>query len=135
MTDPLTGKELIQKSYDYVDKLTKECAKTLIEEYNRSHKKFRIQSYPSEVSAGIVQWFEKRDKNIKLSLEPNSIVKPQPIQAHMRFRGSTKDSDFFLDGSVGVFVPPGSQISDDTISFAKTLVINADKTKFTKRKI
>jgi len=134
LTDPLTGKELIQKSADYVDKLTKECAKYLIEDYNRAHRKFQLGKIAAEVSADIVQWFEKRDRNLRLSFDPNSVIRPQPTQVRFRFKGSTKDADFLLDASVGVFVTPGTEISDSTISFPKTLVISAERTTFTKRK-
>src|SRR5579871_4747776 len=103
MTDPLTGKELVQKSFEYVDKLTKECSKFLLEEYNRNHKKIPLGSVPNEVSKDIVHWFEKRDKNIRIALEPNSITRPQPTQFRMRFRGNTKDADFVLDSNVVVF--------------------------------
>src|SRR5438445_3364601 len=106
MTDPLTGKELVQKSFEYVDKLTKECSKFLIEEYNRSHKKIPLGSVPQELPNDIIRWFEKRDKNIQLSLQPSSITRPQPTQYRMRFTGKTKDADFVLDSNVVVFVVP-----------------------------
>jgi hypothetical protein len=135
LTDPLTGRELIQKSYDYLDKLTKECAKYLIEDYNKSHRKFQLGRVAADVSADVVQWFEKRDRNVRLSLEPNSVIRPQPTLVRFRFKGSTKDADFMLDASVGVFVTPGSEISDSTVAFPKTLVISGERTTFTKRKI
>ena len=134
MTDPLTGKELVQKSYDYIDKLTKECAKTLLEEYNKTHKKFQLGKAGEEIGTNIGQWFEKRDKNVRLALDRNAISRPQPTQVRLKFRGNTKDTDFILDSTVGLFVVPGSEVNDGTISFAKTLAITADKVNFTKRK-
>jgi len=134
LTDPLTGKELIQKSADYIDKLTKECAKYLIEDYNRTHKKFQLGKIATEVSTDILRWFEKRDKNVRLSFEPNSVIRPQPTQVRFRLKGGTKDADFMLDVTVGVFVTPGSEISDATVAFPKTLVLAAERTTFTKRK-
>ena len=135
MTDILTGKELVQKSYEYIDKLTKECAKVLLEDYNKTHKKFQIGTLPSETGSNVVQWFEKREKNVKLSFDKNSVIRPQPTQVRMKFRGSTKDADFTLDATVGVFVIPGTEINDQATCFVKTLVISADKNNFTKRKI
>jgi hypothetical protein len=134
MTDPLTGRELVQKSYEYIDKLTKECAKFLLEDYNKTHKKFQIGTLANETSSNAVQWFEKREKNVRLSFDQNSVMKLQPTQVRMKFRGSTKDADFTLDATVGAFVVPGTEINDQTICFVKTLVINADKNNFTKRK-
>jgi len=135
MTDPLTGKELVQKSFEYIDKLTKECSKFLLEEYNRSHRKIPLGNVSKEVAGDIVRWFERRDKNVRIALEPNSITRPQPTQFRMRFKGNTKDADFALDSSVIVFVVPGSEISDATISFPKTLVVIADRNNFVKRRI
>jgi len=134
MTDPLTGKELVQKSYDYVDKLTKECAKVLLEEYGKTHKKFQLGKVSSEISLDTVHWFEKRDRNIRLSFDPSSTSRPQPTQFRLRFKGSTKDADFVLDVSAGLFVVPGAEINDSTVAFPKTLTIAADRTNFTKRK-
>ncbi|MDA4112388.1 MAG: hypothetical protein OK439_07595 [Thaumarchaeota archaeon] len=126
---------MVQKSFEYVDKLTKECSKFLLEDYNRSHRKIQLGSVPKEVSNDIVRWFERRDKNIRLASEPDSVTRPLPTQFRMQFKGNTKDADFSLDSSVVVFVVPGSEISDSTISFPKTLVVIADRNKFTKRKI
>lgn len=134
MTDPLTGKELVQKSYDYVDKLTKECAKVLLEDYNKTHRKFTLGKVPTDLSSDVIHWFEKREKNVRLFFEPSSISRPQPTQFHLKFRGSTKDADFAIEASAGLFVVPGSEINDSTIAFMKTLSINADKTSFSKRK-
>lgn len=134
MTDPLTGKELVQKSYEYVDKLTKECAKVLLDEYNKTHKKFQIATLPKEIGLNVVQWFDKRDRNVKLNFDQSTVTKPQPTQIRMKFKGNTKDADFTLDATIGAFVIPGTEINDLTTCFAKTLVISADKNNFAKRK-
>ncbi|MDG6906157.1 MAG: hypothetical protein JRN20_10275 [Nitrososphaerota archaeon] len=134
MTDPLTGKELVQKSYEYVDKLTKECAKVLLEDFNKTHKKFQVGNLADETAASTVQWFDKRDKNVRISYDRNSVMRVQPTQMRMRFKGTTKDADFSLDATVGAFVIPGTEVNDQTTCFVKTLVINADKNNFTKRK-
>ncbi|MGI0090969.1 MAG: hypothetical protein ACREBS_04605 [Nitrososphaerales archaeon] len=134
MTDPLTGKELVQKSYEYIDKLTKECAKVLLEEYNKTHKKFQLGSLPKEASSNIIQWFEKRDRNVRLSFDPASTTKTQPTQIRIKFRGNTKDADFVLDASAGLFIVPGTEISDQATCFVKTITINADRNNFSKRK-
>lgn len=134
MTDPLTGRELVQKSYEYVGKLTKECVKDLLDEYNKSHKKFQMGSLPKEAGLNVVQWFEERDRNVKLGFDQNTVTKPQPTQIRMKFKGSTKDAEFTLDATVGAFVIPGTEINDLTTCFVKTLVLSADKNNFTKRK-
>jgi hypothetical protein len=134
LTDPLTGKELVQKSHDYVDKLTKECAKMLLDDYGKTHRKFQLGKVPSEVSTDVLHWFDKRDRNIRLAFDPASVSRPQPTQFRMKFKGSTKDADFVLETTLGLFVVPGSEINDSTIAFPKTLAITADRTTFQKRK-
>jgi hypothetical protein len=134
LTDPLTGKELIQKSYDYIDKLTRECAKVLLEDFSKTHRKFELGKVPTEVSPEIVHWFEKRDKNVRLAFDPTSGSRPQPTQFRLKFKGNTKDADFVMEATVGVFVVPGAEISNSTIAFPKTLTIAADRASFTKRK-
>lgn len=134
LTDPLTGKELVQKSYDYVDKLTKECAKVLLDNYAKSHRKFELGKLPAEFSSDVIYWFDKRDKNVRISFDPSSITRPQPTQFRLKFKGSTKDADFTLDASIGVFVVPGSEVTNSTVSFPKTVTITADKASFAKRK-
>ncbi len=134
MTDPLTAKELVEKSYEYVDRLTRECSKTLIEEYSKAHKKFIPDSVIPQIAADVVRWFEKRDKNVRLSFDSATSARPQPTQYHMKFRGSTKDADFVIDCSVITFLVPGSEYSGNPVSFVKSVVLSADKTKFTRRK-
>ncbi len=134
MTNPLTGKELVLKAYDYLDKLTRECAKVLLEEFSKTHRKFELGKVPTEVSPEIVRWFERRDKNVRLAFDPTAGSRPQPTQFRLKFKGNTKDVDFVIEAVVGVFVAPGAEISDSTIAFPKTLTIAADRTTFTKRK-
>jgi hypothetical protein len=134
MTDPLTGKELVQKSYDYVDKLTKECAKVLLDDYSKAHRKFQLGNLSTEISTDVVHWFDKRDKNVRVTYDPSSLSRPQPTQFHLKFRGSTKDADFTMIATPGLFVVPGTEITDSTVAFPKTLTISADKASFTKKK-
>jgi len=135
MTDPLTGKQLVEKSYEYIDRLTRECAKTILEDYNKAHRKFSPDSVGTDTSADIARWFEKRDKFVHVAFEPASVMRPQPNQYHSRFRGNTKDADFELCALVSAFVVPGSEYSGQPISFVKSIQITADKTKFTRRKV
>lgn len=134
MTDPLTGKELVLKSADYLDKLTKECAKALLEDYGKTHRKFQLGKVPAEISADIIHWFDKRDKNVHLSFDPASATRTQPTQFRLKFKGSTKDADFVMEATTGLFIVPGSEVNDGTIAFPKTLAISAERASFTKRK-
>lgn len=130
MTDPLTGKELVEKSYEYILKLSKECAKSLLDDFNASHAKFNSQNLSSEVSSQVLKWFERRDKGIRLVTEPAS--KGQPNVTYLKFKGSTKDADFTFTGVLGSFSSFGSD--GGSMSFAKTLTFSVDKANFTRRK-
>lgn len=134
MTDPLTGKQLLEKSFEYIDRLTRECTKFILEEHSKSHRKLSLDNVASIVGSDIVRWFEKRDKNITLASEANTVTKPQSNQYHMKFSGETKDVEFELSCVAVTFVVPGSEFSGSSICFLKSLSLTADKTKFTRRK-
>ncbi len=131
MTDPLTGKQLVEKSYEYLDRLTKECARALVQDFNATHRKFEPNRIASEVGGAVVQWFAKRDRNVRLSLDAAS-VQQQPNLSRLKFNGSTKDAQFSIGATVGTFSVPGGDASPT--SFVKTLVFSVDKTSFAKPK-
>jgi hypothetical protein len=135
LTDPLTGKELVEKSYEYIDKLTRECAKSLVDEFNKTHRKFDPKSFPIEVGNSIILWFNKRDKNVKLNLDLSNVQQQQqqPNMARIRFKGSTKDADFEISATVGSFSVPTED--GKLASFVKTLVFSVEKNSFQRRKI
>lgn len=133
LTDPLTGKQLVEKSYEYIDKLTRECAKSLVDEFNSTHRKFEPNSCASEVGSSVVNWFAKRDRNVRLSVESvNSSVGGQPKSASVGFRGNTKDSDFQVSALIGTFAVPTAE--GKQVCYVKTLVFSVEKNAFTKRK-
>ncbi|MCL5067424.1 MAG: hypothetical protein M1368_03610, partial [Thaumarchaeota archaeon] len=111
------------------------CAKVLLDAHDKSHKKFESSKIHSDLAIGIIGWFERRDKNVKLSFDNASITKLSPTQSHMKFKGSTKDADFVLDCSLGVFISPSFDTNSSPLSFLKTLAIAADKASFVKRKV
>jgi hypothetical protein len=132
MTDPLTGKELVEKSYEYIVKLTKECAKSLVDEFSTTHRKFLSDSYAKEVSGSIIEWFGKREKNVKLAFDSSSITTGQPNISHIKFKGSTKDSDFSITSTVSTFTVPSGD--GKPLAFVKTLVFSVEKSNFSRRK-
>jgi hypothetical protein len=133
MTDPLTGKELVEKSYEYIEKLTRECARFVLEDFNTTHRKFEQKTYPLEVGNSIVQWFAKRDKNLRLSISSANTLQQQPNTAYIRFKGSTKDADFDMSATVGTFAVP--MADGKQMSFVKTLVFSVEKQNFRRRKL
>ena len=132
MTDVLSGKELVEKSYEYLEKLTRECSKQLAEEYNASRKKFESDKFPKELGDNILQWFTRRDKNLRLNLDSAFAQKDQPHLVHMNFSGSTKDADFKISGTTTSFSIPNAE--GRSLSVMKTLVFSVDKRDFARRK-
>jgi hypothetical protein len=121
----------VEKSYEYVDRLTKECARALVQDFNASHRKFEPNKIATEVADAVVQWFQKRDRNIRLNLDPSS-VQQQPNLSRLKFNGSTKDAQFSFGATIGTFSVPGPDGTPKT--FVKTLVFSVDKTDFAKPK-
>ena len=133
MTDVLSGKQLVEKSYEYLEKLTRECAKQLAEEFSASHRKFESDKFPNELGNSIVQWISRRDKNLRLNLDSSFAQKDQPNLAHMNFSGSTKDADFKISGTTTSFNIPNAE--GKPLSVMKTLVFSVDKRDFARRKL
>jgi hypothetical protein len=131
MTDPLTGKQLVEKSYDYVDKLTKECARAVVGEYNATHKSFEPTKLQSEVGSSVVQWFGRRDKNVTIAKIDSASPERDQKFVRLSFKGHTKDADFAFSGTVGAFIATNSE--GKPMSFVKTLVFSVDKASFKKR--
>jgi hypothetical protein len=130
LTDPLTGKQLVEKSYEYVDKLTKECAKAIVQEFNSAHRKFQPSTLGKEIGDAIVQWFARRDRNLVLRLD--SIVSQQPNVTRLKFNGNTKDAQFSIGATVGTFSIPAADGTQS--SFVKTLTFSVEKNSFAKPK-
>ena len=133
MTDPLTGKELVEKSYEYIEKLTRECSRFLLQDFNTNHAKFEASNYPSAVGNAIVQWFSKREKNVQLSVASAQVTPQQPNLGRVNFKGNTRDADFDISATVGTFAVP---MADGKMqSFVKTLVFSVEKQNFRRRKV
>ncbi len=123
----------MEKSYEYILRLTKECAKSLVDEFSATHRRFPQGSYPKEVSASIVQWFEKREKNVQLFPDSNIVMSQKPNVSHMKFRGTTKDSDFIMTGTLTAFTVPDDR--GESQAFVKALVFSVDKSNFVRKRL
>ncbi|MHB1908831.1 MAG: hypothetical protein ACYCQJ_08150 [Nitrososphaerales archaeon] len=131
MTDPLTGKQLVEKSYEYIERLTRECAKVVVEDFSKTHRKLDQESFWKETGNAVIQWFQKRERNIEVSLASGYILQQQPNTAHINLKGHTKDADFTISATVGTFVVPSQEKPS---VFLKTLVFSVEKQNFSRRK-
>ena len=92
MTDMLKGSQVLQKTYTYIENVTKESRKALMEEFSQNHKGIGINSAPDILRQSVLDWFPRRDPMLKLTHEKTSQGKPGDVR--MDFRGETKTVRF-----------------------------------------
>ncbi len=105
MTDQLTGKEDTQRILAYLESIAKESRKGLTVEFNQKHKGIPFNTAPQVLSDSLVAWFNRRDKNVKLTPETTNSSKPGEVRSV--FIGETKkvqfkvhaDATFTMSGS------------------------------------
>jgi len=57
MTDMLKGSQVLQKTYTYIENVTKESRKALMENFNQKHKGIAINSAPDTLRQSVLDWF------------------------------------------------------------------------------
>ncbi len=92
MTDAPTSKETQKRSYQYIDSLTKEARKALTQEFNQKHKGVAFGKVPELLSQTTIDWFQKRDKNVRVSYDGTSEAKNGLVR--MMFKGEAKNAKF-----------------------------------------
>lgn len=127
MTDLSSSSKLVEKTFAYLTSVTKECRKSLTEQFEREHKGIPFSSVERVMRQGIESWFTKRDKNIRLSHDKS--VNGKPGEILVTYSGSTKDAHFKIHVD-GLFTMAGS--SNDAPSYLKNLNLSIDKRDFTK---
>ncbi len=88
MTDMLKGSQVLQKTYTYIENVTKESRKALMEQFSQNHKGIGINSAPDILRQSVLDWFPRRDPMLKLT-SPRSIRRQRPIT---RFTSISKRS-------------------------------------------
>src|SRR5207245_11096229 len=88
MTDMLKGSQVLQKTFTYIENVTKESRKALMEEFSQNHKGIGINLAPDILRQTVLDWFPRRDPMLKLVHEKTSQGKPGHVR--MDFRGETK---------------------------------------------
>ncbi len=125
MTDTPGGKEASKKTFGYIELLTKEARKAMTGEFNQKHKGAGFGKIPEILSQSTIDWFTKRDKNIRLTLE--SINEAKNGQVRMIFNGDSKSARFKmrLDATFSV-----SGQSPDSPAYLKDLNFAVDARDF-----
>ena len=125
MTDMLKGSQVLQKTYTYIENVTKESRKALMEEFNQKHKGIAINSASDTLRKTVLDWFPRRDPMLKLFHENTSQGKPGDLR--MDFRGETKSVRFKVHLHA-VFAVNGQ--SPDSPSFLKEVSLSVDPREF-----
>jgi hypothetical protein len=125
MTDMLKGSQVLQKTYTYIENVTKESRKALMEDFSQKHKGIAIKSASDTLRQSVLDWFPRRDPMLKLTHEKTSPGKPGEIR--MDFRGETKAVKFKVH-LYAIFAVNGQ--SPDSPAFLKEVNLSVDPREF-----
>ncbi|MBM3897580.1 MAG: hypothetical protein FJ358_03530 [Thaumarchaeota archaeon] len=125
MTDALTAKELVEKTYLYLDKLTKECRKDVMDDLSKA-RPANVNELARAVSYAMLEWFGRRDRYIRIMFDPRSVRDTPEPGIIITFTGENKDAMFKFTTHI-IYYMAGS------VCYTKNISINVDKRDFTKR--
>jgi hypothetical protein len=125
MTDVLKGKEALQKTITYIENVSKESRKALMEEFNQKHKGIKLNVASDTLRQSVLAWFPRRDPMLKLTHEKTSQAKPGDLR--MDFQGETKTVHFKIHLHA-MFAVNGQ--SPDSPSFLKEVNLSVDPREF-----
>ena len=128
MTDILKGSQVLQKTYTYIENVTKESRKALMEEFSQNHKGIAINSASDILRQTVLDWFPRRDPMLKLVHEKTTQGKPGDFR--MDFRGETKAVHFKVHLHA-IFAVNGQSL--DSPSFLKEVNLLVDAREFSSR--
>jgi UTP:GlnB (protein PII) uridylyltransferase len=127
LTDVLSGRELVEKAFNYMTTLTKECRKVLTVQFQHKYKGVPFDSVEPTMRQEIESWFAKRDKNITVKHEKS--MNGRPGELLVTYSGETKDAHFKFHVN-SLFTLAGS--SKNAPSYLRDMNIYVDKREFTR---
>jgi hypothetical protein len=125
LTDALTSKALVEKTYVYVDKLTKECRKDMMGDLSKV-RPANANELARAVSNAILEWFGRRDRYIRIMFDPRMIRDTPEPGIMLTFTGENKDIAFKFTTHITYYMA-------GNVCYTKNISINVDKRDFTKR--
>lgn len=125
MTDTLSSRKLVEKTFVYLTALTKERRKALTAQFEHEHKGIPFESVETVMRQAIESWFAKRDKNMTISHDKS--LSGRPGEIFVTFSGVTKDVHFKIHVD-SLFTLAGS--SNNAPSYLKSLNLYVDKRDF-----
>ena len=127
MTDKLTGRKLVEKTFAYITSLTKEGRKPLTMKFEHNNRGIPFDTVEAVVAKEVESWFANRDRNLQIRLEKSNKGKTGEI--FQTYTGATKDAHFRIH--VDALFTLADQ-SSNTPSYLKNLNLYADERDFTK---
>jgi hypothetical protein len=125
MTDAPNRKEDVQRILDYAEAVAKESRRALTVEFNQQHKGIAFSKAAQVLQDSFLAWFNKRDKNLKVTYEQVTSARLGEIRAV--FVGESKKVRFKLHADA-VFTLAGG--AADSPSYLKELNVTVDKRAF-----
>ncbi|MEM0121362.1 MAG: hypothetical protein QW514_03670 [Thermoprotei archaeon] len=97
MTDPLSAKELVEKTYLYVDRVVKECRKNLLPQILSQKKTLDEVEIGPYLGRTLEEWFNKRDRLLNIKWQKQSVKLGSKNDVHLKFEGRNKDAVFTVN--------------------------------------
>jgi hypothetical protein len=121
----LKGSQVLQKTFTYIENVTKESRKALMEDFGQKHKGIALNSASDTLRQSVLDWFPRRDPMLKLFHEKTTQGRPGDVR--MDFRGETKTVHFKVHLHA-VFAVNGQ--APDSPSFLKEVNLSVDPREF-----
>ena len=125
LTDQLTVKQLVEKTYLYLDRLTKECRRDIMEDLSKE-RPANANELARAVSNAMLEWFGRRDKYIRIMFDPRLVRDTPEPGIMMTFTGENKDAAFKFTSHITYYMA-------GNVCYTKNININVDKRDFNKR--
>lgn len=129
MTDPLSAKELVERSYLYVDRVLKECKKNHIPAILAQKEQLDENKLGDYLGTSLEEWFGKRDRllNIRWQRQPIKVGPKNDI--HLVFSGKSKDAKFTLSCDAEVF-PVTDKLTGKRKFYIKSANLSTERSRF-----
>ncbi len=127
MTDVLTGRELVEKTFAYMTTLSRECRKALTTRFEQAHRGIPFDSVEPIMRTEIESWFVERDRNIAIKHEKSS--KGRLGEILMTYAGTNKDAHFKFHVDAVFSIAGGAESAP---AYLKTINVSVDKREFIK---
>lgn len=125
LTDAPTGKEFVEKTFVYVDKLTKECIKDIMEDLSKK-RPANANELARAVANTMLDWFERRDRYMRIMFDPRMVRDTPEPGIMMTFTGENKDTVFKFTSQITYYMA-------GNVCYTKNVNMSVDKRDFKQR--